>query len=282
MKQIKILFTIFISSLFVSSAYASTIENIQAVDNKTIKIAASSDVTFSDTKVYWDVKVLRDIDVLSATKDATNSKKVTLNLSSELYKNSAYSLIWVMWAEWNIDFEIGETFTWEKINPNFYNEEKIIEKIVIINSKTIDVYYSYQIIEGLFEFKLLSELGVESVSSKGNNVLDVNLSTALEKSSSYILMVASLENIDGKELSFNESLYDFSTNSTLTAKSLTPSEVNIDKVVKTTTTDTNANMEEVSLNAAETPDAGAETWFVMLLTFIFSTMYFVRNKFKKV
>ena len=41
-------------------------------------------------------------------------------------------------------------------------------------------------------------------------------------------------------------------------------------------------MEEVSLNAAETPDAGAETWFVMLLTFIFSTMYFVRNKFKKV
>ena len=88
-----------------------------------------------------DVKVLRDIDVLSATKDSTNSKKVTLNLSSELYKNSAYSLIWVMWAEWNIDFEIGETFTWEKINPNFYNEEKIIEKIVIINCKIYFIYY---------------------------------------------------------------------------------------------------------------------------------------------
>jgi len=279
MKQIKILFTIFISSLFVSSAYASTIENIQAVDSKTIKVAASSDVTFSDTKVYWDVKVLRDIDVLSATKDATNSKKVTLNLASELYKNSAYSLIWVMWAEWNIDFEIGETFSWEKINPNFYNEEKIIEKAVIVNSKTIDVYYSYQITEWLFEFKLLSELGVESISSKGNNVLDVNLSTALSKSSSYILMLASLENIDGKELTFSESLYDFSTNSTLTDKSSNTVEQNIEKV---TTTETNANMEEVSLNAAETPDAGAETWFVMLLTFIFSTMYFVRNKFKKV
>lgn len=282
MKQFKILFTIFISSMFMSSAYASTIENIQAVDNKTVKIAASSDVTFSDTKVYGDVKVLRDIDVQSATKDATNNKKVTLNLASELYKNSAYSLIWVMGAEWNIDFEIGETFSWEKINPNFYNEDKIIQKIVIINSKTIDVYYSYQITEWLFEFKLLSELGVESISSKGNNILDVNLSTPLEKSSSYILMLASLENIDGKELTFNESLYDFSTNSTLTAKSLIPSETGIDTTVKNTTTQQNANMEEVSLNAAETPDAGAETWFVMLLTFIFSTMYFVRNKFKKV
>lgn len=281
MKQFKILFTIFISFMFMSSAYASTVENIQAVDNKTVKIAASSDVTFSDTKVYWEVKVLRDIEVTNALKDASNSKKVTLNLASELYKNSAYSLIWVMWAEGNIDFEIWETFSGEKINPNFYNEDKIIQKIIIVNSKTIEVYYSYQITEWLFEFKLLSELGVESISSKGNNVLDVNLSTALEKSSSYILMLSSLENIDGKELTFSESLYDFSTNSTLTAKSSTVVEKNIEKVVSSTT-ETNSNMEDVSLNAAETPDAGAETWFVMLLTFIFSTMYFVRNKFKKV
>jgi len=278
MKQFKILFTIFISSLFVSSAYASTIENIQAVDNKTVKVAASSDVTFSDTKVYGDVKVLRDIDVLNATKDASNSKKVTLNLASELYTNSAYSLIWVMWAEWNIDFEVGANFSWEKINPNFYNEEKIIEKVVIVNSKTIDVYYNYQITEWLFEFKLLSELWVESISSAWNNVLDVNLSTALEKSSSYILMIASLENIDGKELTFSESLYDFSTNSTLVAKWANVAEQAIQDTVESVS---NANMEEVSLNAAETPDAGAETWFVMLLTFIFSTMYFVRNKFKK-
>jgi len=52
MTQFKVLFTIFISSLYVSSAYSASIDNIQAVDNKTIKITASQDVIFSDVKVY--------------------------------------------------------------------------------------------------------------------------------------------------------------------------------------------------------------------------------------
>jgi len=52
MTQFKVLFTILISSLFISSAYSASIENIQALDNQTIKIAASSDVIFSDVKVY--------------------------------------------------------------------------------------------------------------------------------------------------------------------------------------------------------------------------------------
>jgi len=93
MKKFKILFSIFISFMFISSAYAATIENIQAVDNQTVKIAASSDVTFSDLKVYGDVKILRDISVLNSNSDSQNPKKIVLTLASDLFKNSSYSLI---------------------------------------------------------------------------------------------------------------------------------------------------------------------------------------------
>ncbi|MDD2907055.1 MAG: hypothetical protein PHH98_00290 [Candidatus Gracilibacteria bacterium] len=279
MNQFKILFTIFISSMFMSSAYAATIENIQAVDNQTVKVAVSSDVTFSDVKVYGDVKILRDIEISSATKDPSNSKKVTLNLASDLVANSSYSLIGVIGAEGNIDFDIGKTVSGEITNTNTYNETKIIEKISIVNSKTIDVYYNYDIAEGLFEFKLLSDLTVESLYSKGNNILDVNLSTTMEKSSSYILMISNLENIDGVVLDFAESLYDFTTNSSLVEKSA--SEENITDVIAENSGALNSNIEEVSLKAAKTPEAGAETWFVMLLTFLLSSFYFFRNKLSK-
>jgi len=43
-----------------------------------------------------------------------------------------------------------------------------------------------------------------------------------------------------------------------------------------------SNIEEVSLNAASTPETGTETWFIMLLTFLFSSFYFIKNKSKKV
>lgn len=281
MNQFKILFAIFISSLFMSNVYAVSIENIQAVDNQTVKIAASSDVTFSDIKVYGDVKVLKDINVLNANKDSQNTKKIVLTLASDLFVNSSYSLIWVLWAEWSIEFNLGDKLSWEFINENFYNETKIIEKVVILDPRTIEVYYNYDITELLFEFKLLSELVVESLYSAWNNILDVNLSSILDKSSLYILMIWSLENIDGEQLDLMESLYDFSTNSTLVEKNpIVQEEILESTVIEETQID--SNIEEVSLNAAITPETWAETWFVILLTFLFSTFYFIKNKAKKV
>lgn len=277
MRQFKILFTIFISSLFISSAYSATIENIQATDSQTIKLAASSDVIFSDIKVYWEISVLKDIEVQSHMKDPLNPKKLRLSLSSDLSLNSSYNLIWIMWAEWNIDFLTWDKFMWETINPNYYNEEKIIEKITIIDSKTLEIVYNYELNSWLYEFKLLGEVKVDSVSSKGDNVLDIKLSSKLDKSSSYKIMITSLENIDWKEISLSSNIYDFTTNSNLIDnEEATVLEV---PVVKTETVDN--NVEEVALNAAATPESGAETWFVILLTFLVSTFYFTKNRFKK-
>lgn len=279
MTQFKVLFTILISSLFISSAYSASIENIQALDNQTIKIAASSDVIFSDVKVYWEVSVLKDIQVVSSTKDSVNPKKMRLTLANDLTLNSSYNLIWIMWAEWNIDFTIWDKFIGETINPNYYNEEKIIEKISIVDSKTLEIVYNYDLTTWLYEFKLLGELSVDSMNSKGDNVLNIELSSKLDKSSSYKIMISSLENIDGKEINLTSNIYDFTTNSNLVEKSTSSQAV--EQVVSQVVTNAEPSVEDIALNAAETPDSGAETWFVMLLTFIVSTFYFTRNRFKK-
>lgn len=277
MKKFKFLFAIFISSLYISNAYSASIDNIQAIDSNNIKVIASQDIIFSDIKVYWEVKVLKDIKIINSSKDSLNTRKVTLNLDSDLSLNSSYSLISVLWAEWNIEFEIWDDYIGEKINLNYYNEEKIIEKIVIIDSKTIEVYYNYDITANVFEYKLLSELKIDSFSSDGNNILNVKLSTPIKKSSSYIFMIISLENIDWKELTFDNFLYDFTTNSNLIDLEQQSNEqfLNNEQLLF------NENIENIALNAAETPDSWAETWFVMLLTFIVSTFYFTRNRFKK-
>ncbi len=271
MKKIKILFALFISSLFISNAYSASIDNIQAVDYKNVKVIASDDIIFSDTKIYWEVKVLKDVSVLNVSKDSSNKRKLVINLKDSLIKNTNYSLIGVIWAEGSIDFSLEDKFNVQKINENLYNEEKIIEKIIVKNNKTIEIYYNYDLKDGIYEFKLLSDIIINSVTSKWNNILDINLNWFLEKSSSYIFMILSLENIDWKELSFKESLYNFTTNSNLIIDDSFKQEVIETEEVKT-------NLEEIALNAPQTPHTWAETWVLILFTFITSVIYFFRKR----
>jgi len=62
-------------------------------------------------------------------------------------------------------------------------------------------------------------------------------------------MIISLENIDGTELIFNNSLFDFTTNSNLIelSKNIEPEKIIVEEVIN--------NIEDIALNAAETPDS---------------------------
>ena len=236
------------------------------------------------------MKVLRDIDVSYSSKDLENNRKVVLNLSADLYSNSVYSLIGIIGAEGNIDFEIGGSLNGEIMNWNIIGSEQTIEKVNVVDSRTLEVYFNYDLEEDMFEFKLLSELKVNSLSSLGNNILDISLQDTLGKSTSYIIMIISLEDIDGNELMLDESLYDLVTTNSLMEK---PKEVveteevvevkEIKEIVQVEeeVIEEEGNIEEVALNSAETPDTGAETWVLMLLTFIFSSIYFIKNKISK-
>lgn len=274
MKKIIALITLFF--VFISSAYAARVESINAIDNKTIEVVTSPEVIFSDNKIYGDVKVLRDIRVGYSSKDFENHKKIILNLSSDLYANTSYNIFTVIWAEWSIDFTIWD-FTPGEIKNDFFTQwAKDIEKINIIDSRTIEIYYSYDIEEDDFEFKILSELKIDNLSSSWDNILTINMENTLDSSTPYIVMLNSLEDISWNRINLWETLFDITTSSNLVEKV----ESEEKEVIKEIEVD-EWNIEEVALNSAETPDTWAETWVLIMLTFIFSSFYFLRNKFQK-
>lgn len=278
MKKFKVLLFLGLTSMLTSNAFASTIDKIDVIDNNTIQITASNDVVFSDSFVEWDIKVLKDINVSFSVIDSNNSKKVVLNLSDDLLANNSYSLITVLWARGNIDFEIWDYLEWEITNSLLMLWEEGIEKINIIDSRTLELYYNYDLNDNMFEFKILSDIVTSWLFSNWNNVVDLGIRWNLEKESDYILMILNLEDINNNVLVFDEDLYDFSTNSDLI---IDTQETEVVLAAAKDEEPAEWNIAEVAQNVEEIPDTGAATWVLVLLTAIVNIGFFLRKKFIK-
>lgn len=274
MKKIKTIFTIITTALMLATVNASNLESIQVIDNLNVRMIASQDVVFSDVSVRWDISVIKDVNVWLSRVSSENSKRVTINLSSDLKSNFTYNLISAFGIEGDIDFTLGSNILWEVANLRYDSSAKNIEKINVLDSKTIDIYYNYEVKSDFLQYKLLTELRVNSITSSWDNILNISLVDPLEKASSYLLMISSLSDIQNKSIEFDEYLFDFNTWANL-VEVLQVEEVVLSEV------ESDWNVVDVALNVAEIPDTGAATWVLMLLTFIFSSVFFLKNKFKK-
>jgi len=264
--------------MLTSNVFASTIDKIDVIDNNTIQLTASKDVKFSDSFVEWDIKVLKDINVSYSALDSNNSKKVILNLSDDLLANNSYSLITVLWAKGNIDFKIWDYLEWEITNPSLKLWEEGIEKINIIDSKTLELYYNYDLNDNMFEFKILSDVVTSWLFSKWNNIVDLGIKWNLEKESDYILMILNLEDTNNNVLVFDEDLYDFSTTSDLI---IDTQEADVVLAAAKEEEPAKWNVAEVAQNVQEIPDTGSATWVLVLLTIIVNIGFFLRKKIIK-
>lgn len=284
MKTINKLFALLVLVLmWIWSASAATIEKLEALDNVTVELTANSDITFPTTDIKGDVKLLKDIPVSFSAKDVENLKKVTVNLSGDLKINTSYSLISIIWAEWNIDFNIWETLAWEIANANLTPEEDWITKINIVDARTVELYFTKDLSEETFEFKILSEVETKWLRSQGNNKLIIDSAKPLDKSTNYIVMVLSLEDASGNPVTFEEDLYDFATTDSLIEK-VAPevAPVTATELVNTQSWEVlDWNVEEVAMNAVAFPKTGAEAGIVILIALVANVAFFVRKKFVK-
>jgi len=283
MKTIKILVLLsIIGGFFYWNAYASTIEKLEALDNNTVQLTASSDVVFSDVKVEGDIKLLKDVSVSFSSKDRVNSRKVLINLSNNLITNTSYSLITVLWGEWNIDFKISDTISWEFSNTGFLEWEKWVEKINIIDPKTLELYYNYDLTEWTFEYKILSEIELSGLSSTWNNVLDIEIAKSIESSSNYIVMILSLKDALWKTVNLKEDLYDLFTSDDL-VQAVSDQVVGNEIVTETwnleqTNTDS-WNIEEVAMKIKQTPETGTTTSILIIIAMLAGFGLFFRKRF---
>lgn len=281
MKSLKIIFIIAITSFLFWNTFAASIDNITAIDNNTVQLTISNDVVISDTKVEWDIKLLKDIPVSFSVKDTENAKKVLVNLSSDLISNTSYSLITILWGEWNIDFKIWDFLEWEFVNSNLLQWEKWISKVKVIDSRTLEIYFTDALVESNFEFKILSEVALSEIKSAWSNKLDLEVAKNIEKSSNYIVMVLSLTDASGKKITFDEDLYDLVTPADLVQEveelAVTVAQVQPEPMIETSTW----NLEEVAKNVDRTPDTWTTSIILLMLALIWSIAFFYRKNLVK-
>jgi hypothetical protein len=130
----------------------------------------------------------------------------------------------------------------------------------------------------MFEFKILSDIPTSGLFSEWNNIVDLWIATNLDKNSEYILMILSLEDINWNALVFDEDLYDFTTSNDLVID--TEEKEVVLAAAKEEPVD-EWNIAEVAQSIDETPDTGAATWVLVLLTAIVNLGFFLRKRFIK-
>lgn len=300
MKQLKIIFSIFlVTFLSLWLVNASTLEWIKALDKNEVEVVASPDVVFSSWKLDWELRIVKDLPVEESSKDPIDAKKMSLVLSEALQANSTYSIISVGLAEWTIEFSTTAMVIWAYTNPNLLNEAKIIEKVDVVTPTQLDVYFNYDIAEWMSDFKVLTELKIDSVASTWDNVLKVVLLDDLKPATPYILMLSDFKDNAWEDLSFDEMLYDFKTPNVFESELNdwntntwdegetdvnNPTDENIEgnnqEWLEENKGEWNKDLEEVAQNTNKVPETGPTTWLLLLLTFVLAST-FILMKTKK-
>lgn len=303
-------------SIFQASAEEITIDTIDVLDTHTVSFSLSDTTIFWDNDIQGDIKILKDTTIENATRDTEDNQTVLINLPAPLKKDTTYSLLGLFGAEGSIDFvTTGELSGVEIQNDGFALEEQTIDFIRIIDQDTIAVVYTTDVLSSVFEYKLLTELKINAISRKNatDGRINMELRDEIERESEFIFIVVSLFDSEENEITFDNSIYDFTSPAILEESSWIPSilgesedefmkqlaleekiaarneakkqesqeEDIIDESleIELSAASVQYNLEKVATTAQEMPDTGAESWLLILVTlFINSFLYFARRK----
>lgn len=279
MKKIfNILFAVFLVVNTLSFVNAASVERISPVDNSSLEIFLSDDVDLWDwVNVDADIKVLKDLIVSSAYKDTSDFKKVIINLTYDLQKNNTYSLLGIVGTDANADFEISDKISWE---ISIWTKE--IDKINIVNEKTIEVYYVNEIEADEFVYKVLKNLNTKELSFR-NGALSLIVESPLEVFSSYILLINSFSDSIWADIVFDEVYYEFQTPDYLEEVFKSAPVLEDDSTFEALWTpkeESDWNIEKVAMNSAKTPATWTATWILFLIAWLISGFFFIKFKRK--
>ena len=148
-------------------------------------------------------------------------------------------------------------------------EDQGITRIVIADSKNLEIYFNNPVEASEFEFKILKEVKIDKLSGLENKLV-VSLSGSLNTNSDYLLMAISIVDSEWQEVFFEDGIYDFNTSEELEIIEEVKEEFNSAPDEK--------DIEEVAEWLETTPQAWAETWILLLLTLIVNTWIYLRKR----
>lgn len=306
MRNTKKLIIFLFSFLLMYSANGYDIKNIDVTDDKTINFSLNEKIELADKYNSSDLKVLEDLEVLSSSKSFEDKNKLIISLKKDIIQNYSYSILTLLWAEWNMDFKVWNDLNWVNI-PNTANTW--IKSITIIDKNKIEINFDKPLVWDEFEFKILREIPIDKVVKSQNWWITVSLLETLVVETNYMIVVISLKDNLWILLNFDEWIYDFKTplelikTSTWTLLSTQKDLSNMfkwkdsislkeqDITWKLTETSTwkiidekmeKTQLENIALKAANTPDTWAETSILIIITLVINSIIFFRKRFIKI
>lgn len=308
MKKIYKLLVLLLSFLIFTNTNASDINimSVNTLDSKNIEIIIDNEIDTNMEEVSWDVSLFKDLEIVDTSLQLWETNKVKLELKKPLEANTSYSILSFAWVTWDMNFEIWLEFVWKTILNDSFDQN--IKQILIVDEYSILITYKENIESDNFEIKLLKDIKVDNLFINDINKSKVNASflNQLEEESNYILMSYNLETQESNTYNFLNPIFDFSTHKfeQVTEEKIDLNsaidkefEENLEENKKVTTEDVIQNIEEtiegdiepmlswkieeVALNSAETPDTWAEINVLIILTFIVTSIVFLRKKFAR-
>ena len=253
-------------SAFAANTQEATILDLDSSKENIVKITTDTEIISSELKLNGEVKIFKDLPLEKVEVDANDKTKLNVTLKEELKANTSYSFLSVYAIDWNIDFSLQDEVSGVEIENSSADEN--ISSVFIKSPKELVLSFKSEITQSDdLEVKLLRELQISDVLIDADNEKQINmlLKDNLEADSNYILMIFEVVTKEGIKTTFLNWIYDFSTADWLTSEEVT--ELTKKKV-----------LEDVALNAAETPDTWAETSVLVVLTLIMSSIIFLRRK----
>lgn len=268
----------------ITSLSSTTIDGVDFVDAQTLIVKLSN--LSSGVSEQSEVKALEDVKVLSAVKDATNAKKITLTLDADLVDNENYSIISVSEGlDTSIDFNLSGDKS-KIVNPDLAWAETAVQYVSVTSPKTVDVYLNKETTLQSFEFKMFKEISSDNVFADVNN-LNVKLKAPLVSNKDYILIL-NLKDSSGNDIEVENSLYDFATPE-FAMPEVTPTmtetpEMSVESQSwETISPETATPIENVASEVTQTPDTWAKTNVLLFLTFILTlSILLLRKKSLKI
>jgi len=327
-QAIVLLFSLLLGFGISLKTYATDINLVDVFDTNTLSVTLSEKDNLSQWIIDGEIKVLKDTTIEDATKSIDDATKISLSLPYALEVNTSYSLLTLFWAEGSIDFTTGEELVGQQItNQDIIGDYQTIESITIVDETTLELVYTTDVIDSIFEYKLLSELQVTSIenTTMEDNRITLYLEKDIVPAKDYILIVLSLMGQDGKEIELDNSIFDFMSpeyieqqigvqeqqdqeeiSEHLEEDSVTAAQDAIRARIEARNQEKDNEEQEheeqeheeqeieltaagpeidspltqnVAMLAESTPDTGAETWVLLLLTLFINTFFhFSRRK----
>lgn len=205
MKHIKkillLIATIWLFLFSINSTFAEDhpyyIKWIDAISDNQIEVSLTKDLNLPWDNIYSDMKIYQDIPNIESYLDLNDAKKVHVVLDTPLMKSTTYSIISVVWPEWNSKIELGESMNNIELENELLleNEYQWIKKIILKDEYNFEVHFISNIEKSdELEFNFYKNIWIAALfKSDAPNTIDVLIDDKLQDNSEYIATISEID-----------------------------------------------------------------------------------------